>query len=193
MEESGHLTDTKYLTGILNRTDIDEIAYSNSASLNRVITEYKISNPGNKPISDSTLPLFEPNDESTIHKEPFTKSSFSNQKTLKPSKDYSRVLQSWRGSIIKIDDDSFEAELEDLTNPGTLEIANIEFDAISPDDKKNIQIGTQFYWNIGYVTRIGQVRKESIIRFLKIIEWDEEDFNYASDRASQLCDELKFD
>ena len=112
---------------------------------------------------------------------------------VKSSNNYSRALQSWKGTIIRISEEYFHAELEDLTNPGTLENAEIEIEAVSPSDRELIEIGSVFYWNIGYVTRTGQVRKESIIRFQRIVSWDEDEFNNAADSASELFEQLVFD
>lgn len=108
-------------------------------------------------------------------------------------KNYSSNLQSWRGHIIEKKYSSFIAELEDLTCQGTKEIAEIEFSNVSPDDRSLLDLGAVFYWNIGTKMNRGQISKESIIRFQRVIDWQEEDYDNASDRASELFDCLKFE
>ena len=112
---------------------------------------------------------------------------------LKFSKNYSNSLQSWKGNVVSIEDEFFVAELEDLTHGGTREIAEIELMSVSPDDQNLVQIGAAFYWNIGYKMNQGQITKESIIRFQRLINWDEEDYNNAADRASDLFDNINID
>lgn len=47
-------------------------------------------------------------------------------------------------------------------------------------------MGSVFYWSIGYKTVNGQLIKTSILRFQRILDWDEERFDKAADRASKL-------
>lgn len=108
-------------------------------------------------------------------------------------RNYSTTLQSWKGVVVEIKEDYFVAELDDLTNGGTKEIAEIELFSVSPDDKKLVSLGASFYWNIGYKMNNGQITKESVIRFQRIIDWNEEDFDQAIDRAADLFENLKFE
>lgn len=112
---------------------------------------------------------------------------------VKYLKNYSRTLQSWKGIIVELFDEHFICELEDLTNGGTKEIAQIELSNVSPDDKELVEIGASFYWNIGIKMNNGQLTKESIIRFQRIISWDSEDFDEAADRAAELFQNLKIE
>jgi hypothetical protein len=112
---------------------------------------------------------------------------------IKYLRNYSTTIQSWKGVVIEIKDEYLVAELDDLTNGGTKEIAEIELFSVSPDDKKLVSLGAFFYWNIGYKMNNGQITKESVIRFQRIIDWNEEDFDQAADRASDLFENLKFE
>jgi len=107
--------------------------------------------------------------------------------------DYSRNLQSWIGHVTEIRSNSFDAELNDLTSGGTKEMVEIQISDISPQDRKLVSVGAIFYWNIGSKMRKGQITNESIIRFQRVVLWNEEDFNKASDRANDLYENLKFE
>lgn len=112
---------------------------------------------------------------------------------LRFSKNYTKTLQSWKGIVIGIEDDLFVGELEDLTNGGTKEIAEFDLETVSPDDRTLVQSGAAFYWNIGYRMNNGQITKESLIRFQRLIDWDSDDFDKASDRATELFENIKFE
>ncbi len=112
---------------------------------------------------------------------------------IKYLRNYSTTLQSWKGVVVEIKEDSFVAELEDLTNGGTKEIAEVELFSVSPDDRKLVSEGASFYWNIGYKMNYGQITKESLIRFQRIIDWNEDDYDQAADRASDLFENINFD
>jgi hypothetical protein len=112
---------------------------------------------------------------------------------LRFSKNYTKALQSWKGIVAEIGDGFFVGELEDLTNGGTKEIAEFDLETVSPDDKKLVQLGAAFYWNIGYRMNNGQITKESLIRFQRLIDWDSDDFDKACDRANELFENLKFE
>lgn len=112
---------------------------------------------------------------------------------IKYLRNYSTTLQSWKGVVVEIKEDYFVAELDDLTNGGTKEIAEIELFSISPDDRKLASKGASFYWSIGYKMNNGQITKESIIRFQRIIDWDMEDFDQAADRAADLFENINFE
>ena len=108
-------------------------------------------------------------------------------------KNYSNNLQSWTGHVIEIKKASFVAELEDTTNKGTKELAEIEISAVSPDDCPLVELGAVFYWTIGAKMNRGQISKESIIRFQRIQDWNENDYDNVTDRASKLFENLKFE
>lgn len=138
---------------------------------------------------------------STIGKENTTVDMYESEEvselepSLKPKiNNYSTTLQKWQGYINQVDFDErkFEAILNDITDEGTKEIAEFDFSDVSPDDRKLIEDGAVFYWSIGYSNYNGQTKKESLLRFQRVVEWSEEDYNIASDSASDLNKKLNF-
>jgi len=105
-------------------------------------------------------------------------------------KNYSTSLQSWKGNVTAINNGNFEAELQDLTLKGTYETASFDIREVSPDDKELVKIGAAFYWNIGYKMYKGQISKESVLRFQRIIDWTEEEYDSAIDKAEEYYDLL---
>lgn len=106
--------------------------------------------------------------------------------SLKYLNNYTKTLQSWKGIVTTINEDSFQAELHDLTSGGTNEVAEIEIEDVSSDDLPLMKVGAAFYWNIVYSRRNGQIEKKSLIRFQRIIKWSSEDYDEALDRAERL-------
>lgn len=105
-------------------------------------------------------------------------------------KKWSHLIQNWLGHITKINSTFFWAELQDLIKPGTIEIGRFEISTVSPDDRKLIKMGAAFYWNISVKMNKGQLSKESIIRFQRLVDWNESDFDNAIDRSSRLFDKF---
>jgi len=143
--------------------------------------EYEIPSLDRSLLKDETI-----SENSSPLKEKEDRSTYQHILKSKNKVNYSITLQKWKGHVTEIKESSFTAELQDLTNPGTKEIAKFDFDDISPDDKKLIGIGAVFYWSVGYRNENGQTIKESIIRFQRLVDWNESDFNKAADRASYL-------
>lgn len=138
-------------------------------------------------------------EKETISDDPFSSREKESQSTFqhifktKKKINYSTTLQKWKGIVTEITESGFKAELEDQTNPGTKEVASFDLEEISPDDQKLIEIGAVFYWSIGYKNQNGQVTKESLIRFQRIADWKEKDYDAAADRASSIYESLNFE
>lgn len=111
------------------------------------------------------------------------------------NKDYFKSLQSWKGYVLELnkDEETFFAELEDLTNGGTKETAQFTLSDVPEDDLEIVRVGAAFYWNVGYRMKKGTIKKESSIRFQRIVLWTEDDFDKATDRSSKLLRSLKFE
>jgi len=106
---------------------------------------------------------------------------------FKDSKNYSRKTQTWLGYVIDIDEEKFIAKLEDLNNPGgTHEIIEFSLDEVSPGDKDLLNRGSIFYWSVGSLMNNGQFKKESILRFKRVAQWSEEEYDKATDLADML-------
>jgi hypothetical protein len=112
---------------------------------------------------------------------------------LPENQKYSGKTQRWEGYVLEINSDHFVARLDDLTTPGTHEIINFGLDDISPEDEPLLKIGGTFYFSVGYVLNNGQREKTSLLRFKRIAEWTEEEYDRAIDRAQSLSEKLKWD
>lgn len=112
---------------------------------------------------------------------------------LSENQKYSGKTQRWEGYVIELNSDHFVARLEDLTTPGTHEIIKFDLDDVSPEDESLLQIGGTFYFSVGYVLNNGQREKTSLLRFKRIAEWTEEEYDRAIDRAERLSKKLNWD
>ncbi len=96
-------------------------------------------------------------------------------------------LQKWEGIVQETHEDHFVAKLVDLTSELPEEVAEFPLDEISEDDKKLIEMGAVFYWNIGYqISPSRQKRRTSLIRFRRLPAWSKKDL----DRGKKLSEEL---
>lgn len=86
--------------------------------------------------------------------------------------------QRWVGHIYEINQTSFWGKINDLNNPTTQEIVEIDLTDVSYDDKELIAIGAGFYLSVGHASdENGQVEKKSLLRFQRTKPWDNDDFN----------------
>lgn len=112
---------------------------------------------------------------------------------FKNSNYYSKKMQRWIGHVTKVDDSKFYSSLDDLTNPGTHEIAEFDISDVSPEDTKLLQKGAIFYWSIGDTMSNGQLKKESIIRFKRSSQWSSIDIDSIEDRAERIVQNISWD
>ncbi len=84
------------------------------------------------------------------------------------------VIQSWEGTVVEISDQSFEAELVDLSNRGAKETVEIEIDDVSEEDRSLIVKGSIFYMSFGKEVLNGQISNTSIIRFRRLPPLDDQ-------------------
>jgi hypothetical protein len=54
------------------------------------------------------------------------------------------------GQVLKIEDDTFQAQLYDLSNPSIVEHAEFETKQVKPNQIALLRPGALFYWFIGY-------------------------------------------
>ncbi len=73
--------------------------------------------------------------------------------------------QEWAGRVTAIDNGSFDARLQDLTGGGR-EVATIDLEELSLEDRDRIRIGSLFHWVMGYETVNGTRSNVSRIVFL---------------------------
>lgn len=96
-------------------------------------------------------------------------------------------LQKWEGIVQQIHNDYFVAKLIDLTNKLPDEIAEFPIEEISEDDKRLVELGAVFYWNIGYqISKSKQKRRTSLIRFRRLVAWSEKDLQ----RGKMISDSI---
>lgn len=131
--------------------------------------------------------------EAALGNHGFVIPKFKRNDKITDEKNYFYKTQKWIGHVIEIRDDEFVAKLEDITKGGTNEIGEFDINEISEEDKSLLKTGATFYWSIGYANEGSQVKKESIIRFQRVFNWDEDDYNESLDRASNLSDKLNWD
>jgi len=104
-----------------------------------------------------------------------------------------RSLQKWEGVVLEVNEDTFRAELFDLTNKGYREEAEIFIEEISPDDRVFLTAGNKFYWHIGYYDRVsGERTRESFIRFVRLPKWSKLEIKLANLEADKLQKELNW-
>ena len=104
------------------------------------------------------------------------------------SSSYFLSIQKWRGYVTNLTPEGFEARLEDLSSGGTDEVGEFERREVSPGDKELLQLGSVFYWSIGYAYNGTQVEKKSVIRFQRLNGWSEEEYDRAIDKGAALYD-----
>lgn len=116
-----------------------------------------------------------------------------NRRSNYPPTSYFSKVQKWVGYIIEINKNSFKAKLKDLTQNGTDEIGEFDLEEVSQEDLELVKEGAGFYWSIGYANKNGQIKKESILRFQRLSDWTEYEFDKISDRAQYLSDNLNWE
>ncbi|RYJ44522.1 hypothetical protein [Flavobacterium beibuense] len=105
-------------------------------------------------------------------------------------KKFSKKVQKWKGVVDKVNEDSFTANVFDLSDDTTYEYGEFDINEISPDDLKLLDNGSIFYWTVGYFMDNGQISKKSEIRFQRLIELSEEDINEANDNIENFFGNL---
>jgi hypothetical protein len=132
-------------------------------------------------------------DEKPVFELPVIKKRFDIQNQRK----FSKKVQKWKGIVIDILDDHFEAKLFDLTNRSNIyEIGELDIEDISPDDKQLLKEGSIFYWTVGHFMDNGQITKRSELRFQRLITLDDndmEDIFLSVDKKFSKLKERKID
>lgn len=120
-----------------------------------------------------------------------TKTESRNKFLWLDKNNYTTTLQRWKGYVTEVNENTFSARLEDLTNKGTYEIAEFDIKDVHPDDRKLIEKGSIFYWSIVYQMDRGQVIKGSKIRFQRIVKWSGRNYDTAADFAAYIKKAVK--
>lgn len=107
-------------------------------------------------------------------------------------KNYMSKSQNWIGYVLKINEDSFFAKLEDKNEPTTYETASFDLEDVSTGDLELLKVGASFYWSVGYANQNGQVIKQSLVRFKRAINITTEEFDEISDKVNNFCKDLNW-
>ncbi len=84
---------------------------------------------------------------------------------LQRSPESFHALQAWDGVVSEVFSTYFVARIIDKRS-GDEEEAEIPISEISPEDRRSLEVGRQFYWTIGYHrSRSGQQTRQSVMLF----------------------------
>jgi len=122
----------------------------------------------------------------------FVSPKFADDYSVFDSRKYFLEAQKWIGHVEQIKNKTFIAKLTDLTNTTTYEMGEFDFDEISPEDMELVKIGATFYWSLGRSNNNGQIEKKSILRFQRVKNWEEEDYDRVLDRAEEKMQKLEW-
>ncbi len=93
--------------------------------------------------------------------------------------------QEWAGRVTAIANGTFDARLRDLTGGGR-EVATIDLEEVSPEDRARIRVGSLFHWVMGYETINGTRSNVSRIVFLNSPRMTERDLKSGQEWADRL-------
>lgn len=101
-------------------------------------------------------------------------------------------LQKWEGYVTEIDvrENTFTAKLIDLLDNRNVEIAEFYLEEVEEEDRKMIELGAVFYWNIGYYEAPDGRHRTSLIRFRRMPGWREQDIQSAKKIADNISSQL---
>lgn len=105
---------------------------------------------------------------------------------------YFTNAQRWIGYVTNINKSGFSAELHDLNDPTTYEIADFDLKEVTDDDRVLLTVGAKFYWSIGFAMRQGSRERSFELRFQRLVNWTNSDYNQALDRADDLFSNLNW-
>lgn len=79
-----------------------------------------------------------------------------------------QALESWEGAVTEVLSSYFVARLVSKIT-GVEEEAQIPLGEVSPVDQELVQVGSRFYWTIGYLeSASGQRSRQSVLRFRRL-------------------------
>jgi hypothetical protein len=100
----------------------------------------------------------------------------------------------WKGYITEIENDTFFANLEDLSDKNSYEVGEFKVNDIPNEDKDLFRLGAVFYLSVGYIKdRTGQVKKQKLLRFQRLPKWSEEEEDMNMDKARELFETITWD
>ncbi len=105
------------------------------------------------------------------------------------------IVQEWEGVVTGIGEDTFAAELADLTNLqfSKTEAADLPIEDLADDDRKLLKEGAIFRWIIGYRENPGNKERSSRIVFRRLPVWTEDDLTSSRNKAEELEGAIRWD
>ena len=90
---------------------------------------------------------------------------------------------------------SLKEEISNLASEEILkckpdEIAELDMEDVSPEDKSLVAEGAVFYWSVGYYMENRQIIKQSDIRFQRLIPIDDDEFEDAMQKVELKLSKL---
>jgi len=97
------------------------------------------------------------------------------------------ALQSWEGTVLDVEGDSFVARLIDVNGDHLDEEVSLAKEELCDFDLELLESGAIFYWTIGYRYQPGGARERvSRIRFRRLPAWTKRQLDEARERAVAL-------
>lgn len=105
-------------------------------------------------------------------------------------------IQEWDGYVVKVNANSFQARLTDITNDDAVDEEEVEipFRELDEDSRSQLAEGRLFRWSIGYQhSRTGQKTRVSQIIMRRLPAWRREDLDAAKSEARELSRKLRWE
>ena len=106
---------------------------------------------------------------------------------------FSTLKQNWKGVVLEIHEDEFDAKLQDLSNPGTYEVATLSTEDICKEDLELFSRGAVFYMAIGRTIENGTQQNVHTLRFQRLPAWTSADIDKAADWADEIDRGIKWE
>jgi hypothetical protein len=97
------------------------------------------------------------------------------------------ALQSWEGTVLEVEGDSFVARLVDVAGEHPDEEISLSMEELCDFDLELLEPGAILYWTIGYRYQAGGARERvSRIRLRRLPAWTKRQLDEARERAAAL-------
>ena len=103
-----------------------------------------------------------------------------------PVREHFVTIQKWEGHVTDIQEKTFQASLIPIVGEGSDQEAEIYLEEVKPDDRSLIELGSVFYWSIGYLDRPSGRLRASILRFRRLPAWTKDEVDKADAEADDF-------
>lgn len=98
--------------------------------------------------------------------------------------------KAWLGTVTEMTEDGFVARLKDYSGDPDL-LSEFSFDEVSSYDRDLVEVGSEFYWNLGYKDALnGQRERYAILRFRRLPKITKEIIKSAQEEAADMLEAL---